>query len=32
MPVITAYNEDGSVELYRDVTATDTINSRIYVK
>ena len=32
MPVITAYNKDGSVELYRDVVASDEINSRINVR
>lgn len=28
MPVITAYNKDGSVEVYRDVICSDRINSR----
>ena len=28
MPVITAYNKDGSVEVYRDVISSDRINSR----
>lgn len=32
MPVITAYNADGSVELYRDVVPSDEINTRIAVK
>lgn len=32
MPVITAYNKDGRVELYRDVVASDEINSRINVR